>query len=86
VQAENKDAALKGRRYVWHVPGLYTRVGIPPSPCFSQVLILKEVKVLCFDTLLQVLILRDLALPVCWRLKKRLLDCQASRTVSGRSC
>ena len=28
-----------------------------PSPLFSQVLILKEVKVLCFDTLLQVLIL-----------------------------
>jgi len=29
----------------------------PPSPCFSQVLILKEDKVVCFDTLLQVLIL-----------------------------
>jgi hypothetical protein len=31
---------------------------VPPSPLFSQVLILKEVKVLCFDTLLQVLILQ----------------------------
>jgi hypothetical protein len=31
---------------------------VPPLPLgFSQVLILKEVKVLCFDTLLQVLIL-----------------------------
>ncbi len=30
----------------------------PPSPLFSQVLILKVVKVLCFDTLLQVLILK----------------------------
>jgi len=29
-----------------------------PSLCFSQVLILKEVKVVCFDTLLQVLILK----------------------------
>src|SRR5229473_2911971 len=32
----------------------------PPSPCFSQVLILKVVKVLCFDTLLQVFILKGL--------------------------
>src|SRR5216684_8631077 len=31
---------------------------VPPSPLFSQVLILKVVKVLCFDTLLQVLILK----------------------------
>jgi len=30
----------------------------PPPPCFSQVLILKVVKVLCFDTLLQVFILK----------------------------
>src|SRR5258707_622131 len=29
-----------------------------PSPCFSQVLILKRDKVVCFDTLLQVLILK----------------------------
>jgi hypothetical protein len=32
-----------------------------PLPPFSQVLILKEVKVICFDTLLQVLILKRLA-------------------------
>src|SRR5260370_42442520 len=31
----------------------------PPSPCFSQVLILNVVNVLCFHTLLQVLILKD---------------------------
>src|SRR6266849_6651991 len=31
-----------------------------PSPPFSQVFILKVVKVLCFDTLLQVLILKEL--------------------------
>jgi hypothetical protein len=30
----------------------------PPSPCFLQVFILKGDKVLCFDTLLQVLILK----------------------------
>jgi hypothetical protein len=30
----------------------------PPPPLFSQVFILKAVKVLCFDTLLQVLILK----------------------------
>src|SRR5260370_12293063 len=36
----------------------------PPPPCFSQVLILKIVKVLCFDTLLQVLILNGL---LAWR-------------------
>jgi hypothetical protein len=32
--------------------------GWPPLPPFSQVFILKEVKVLCFDTLSQVLILK----------------------------
>jgi len=32
----------------------------PPSPCFSQVFILKVVKALCFDTLSQVLILNVL--------------------------
>src|SRR6266853_2826062 len=31
-----------------------------PLPCFSQVFILKVVKVLCFDTLLQVFILKGL--------------------------
>jgi hypothetical protein len=36
----------------------------PPSPCFSQVLILKVFKVLCFDTLSQVLILNGL---LAWR-------------------
>src|SRR5229473_3195634 len=36
----------------------------PPPPCFSQVLILKVFKVLCFDTLLQVLILNGL---LAWR-------------------
>src|SRR5260370_18607367 len=30
----------------------------PPPPCFSQVLILKICKVICFDALLQVLILK----------------------------
>ena len=33
-------------------------VGSPPSPLLSQVFILKGVKVVCFDTLLQVLILK----------------------------
>jgi hypothetical protein len=32
--------------------------GGPPPPGFSQVFILKELKVLCFDTLLQVFILK----------------------------
>ena len=38
----------------------------PPLPLFSQVFILKGVKVICFDTLLQVLILRHLDLAL-WR-------------------
>jgi hypothetical protein len=38
-----------------------------PSPCFSQVLILKGVKVLCFDTLLQVFILNGLGVHGKWR-------------------
>src|SRR5713226_8074726 len=37
-----------------------TRQWGPPSPLFSQVFILKGVKVVCFDTLLQVLILKEL--------------------------
>src|SRR5258708_2218037 len=39
----------------------------PPSPPFSQLLCLKAAKVLCFDTLLQVLILKGLrlALKLC---------------------
>jgi hypothetical protein len=37
-----------------------TKVADPLPPGFSQVLILKGDKVLCFDTLLQVLILEDL--------------------------
>src|SRR5229473_6669344 len=43
----------------------------PPSPPgFSQVLILKVVKVLCFDTLLQVLILKVVSEgPMRWRLE-----------------
>ena len=40
------------------VPGLYRLTITSPSPCFSQVFILNVVKVLCFDTLLQVLILK----------------------------
>jgi hypothetical protein len=43
-------------------PSLAGRVSLnlrtPSPPGFSQVLILKGVKVLCFDTLLQVLILK----------------------------
>jgi hypothetical protein len=35
---------------------------VGPPPVFSQVLILKVVKVVCFDTLLQVLILKTLTL------------------------
>jgi hypothetical protein len=35
--------------------------GSPPSPLFSQVFILKGVKVICFDTLLQVLILKGVS-------------------------
>src|SRR6266852_754726 len=49
----------------------------PPSPLFSQVLILKVVKVLCFDTLLQVLILRDL------RVHQK---CASSDRFSGSRC
>ena len=42
---------------------LFTVWGLPPpSPCFSYVLILKEVKVVCFDTFLEVLILNELIL------------------------
>src|SRR5712671_1470210 len=37
-----------------------TGLGAPPPPVFSQVFILKVVKVLCFDTLLQVFILKGL--------------------------
>jgi hypothetical protein len=37
---------------------VYSLARGPPSPLFSQVFILKGVKVLCFDTLLQVLILK----------------------------
>ena len=37
-------------------------LGAPPPPVFSQVFILKVVKVLCFDTLLQVFILKGLTL------------------------
>jgi hypothetical protein len=33
-------------------------VGGPPLPLFSQVFILKGIKVICFDTLLQVFILK----------------------------
>ena len=33
-------------------------VGVPPPPGFSQVFILKRLKVLCFETLLQVFILK----------------------------
>src|SRR5260370_41959739 len=40
------------------VPGPYPEARCPPPLGFSQVLILKVVKVLCFDTLLQVLILK----------------------------
>src|SRR5712692_7934737 len=42
------------------VPGPYQPGAHPPPPGFSQVLILKVVKVLCFDTLLQVFILKEL--------------------------
>ena len=38
----------------------------PPLPLFSQVFILKVVKVLCFDTLLQVLILKVVSRGLMW--------------------
>ncbi len=41
----------------------WTAGGTPSPPSFSQVFVLKVVKVLCFDTLLQVFILKVLALP-----------------------
>jgi hypothetical protein len=58
-------------------PGPYPEWGETPPPVFAQVFILKVVKVLCFDTLLQVLILK--AVSVGWfrvlqQTKKRLLD------------
>jgi hypothetical protein len=40
--------------------GTVGRRDTPPPPCFLQVLIPKAVEVLCFDTLLQVLILKGL--------------------------
>jgi hypothetical protein len=40
------------------VPELCGGEGAPLPPVFSQVFILKELKVLCFDTLLQVFILK----------------------------
>src|SRR5882762_1340537 len=39
---------------------VYTNLSRPLPPGFSQVFILKELKVLCFDTLLQVFILKGL--------------------------
>jgi len=42
------------------VPVPYLAGYLPPPPGFSQVFILKAVKVLCFDTLLQVFILNEL--------------------------
>src|SRR5258708_4743946 len=42
---------------------LFTVWGLPPpSPCFSYLFILKEIKVICFDILLQVLILKGVRL------------------------
>jgi hypothetical protein len=49
-------------RFRTGVPGMVHRVCRPPSPLFSQVFILKGVKVLCFHTLSQVLILKGLTL------------------------
>src|SRR5260370_35132548 len=46
-----------GTRYMAARTSCHTDSG-PPSPLFAQVFILKGVKVLCFDTLLQVLILK----------------------------
>ena len=46
--------------FVRDVPGLYPATGLPLPPGFSQVFILKGLKVLCFDTLLQVFILKVL--------------------------
>ena len=40
------------------IPGNAGRAPHPLPPVFSQVLIIKGVKVICFDTLLQVLILK----------------------------
>lgn len=52
---------------------------LPPPPCFSQVLILERVKVVCFVTLFQVLILKrlkhDLVAPL--RLMKPMLSGKA---------
>ena len=38
--------------------GVWLTITEPPPPVFSYVLILKGIKVLCFDTLLEVLILK----------------------------
>jgi len=51
--------ALAMANSVGDAPGPYPPGAAPPPPGFS-VLILKEVKVVCFDTLLQVLILKNL--------------------------
>src|SRR5712671_3311899 len=45
--------------------------GIPPPPGFSQVFILKVVKVLCFDTLLQVFILKAVSTSIRSRFLRR---------------
>src|SRR6266852_5312337 len=42
-----------------------THTAAPPPPLFSQVFILKVVKVLCFDTDLQVFILKQVSSAIC---------------------
>jgi hypothetical protein len=50
-----------------------------PSPCFPKVFILKGVKVLCFDTLLEVLILKGVKRRAEWAARKGNQDWLVSR-------
>ena len=51
-------------------------LGTPP-PLFSQVFILKELQVICFDTLLQVLILK------VFTLQQELCGCDRLKAIQG---
>jgi hypothetical protein len=58
-RACRSDQGLGLRKTRWIGP---LGVAYPPPPLFSQVFILKELKVVCFHTLLQVLILKVVSL------------------------
>src|SRR5216684_4436868 len=63
IRHDDRIRLGNGRISDWDIAGLW---GTPLPLCFSQVLILKVVKVLCFDTLLQVLILKVVSQGPMW--------------------